>query len=64
MPLQLLFPSGSLAHEDAPVNASSSPASTDPPVTQPSRTEWLIASVIAVVALILVLLFIGPPHVL
>jgi hypothetical protein len=38
---------------------------TPPPVHRsPSRGEWLLAFAISVVALVLVLLFIGPPHVM
>jgi len=64
MSLLLLFPSSSMRH------AVDSPTDTPPPAKhpsaeqRPSRAEWVIASVIVVMALILVLPFIGPPHVM
>jgi len=68
MTLQLLFPSGSLRHsmvdEDARVHASPRSPTPPPARREPSRAEWVIASVIVVVALVLALLFIGPPHVM
>ncbi|HEX3298669.1 MAG TPA: hypothetical protein VHW68_00985 [Actinomycetota bacterium] len=65
MSLQLLFPSRSIHHAFDPPTEATPPPSKHPLVQQrPSRAEWIIASVIVVVALVLVLLFIGPPHVI
>jgi hypothetical protein len=69
MTLQLLFPSSSLRHsmvdEDAPLPATPRRTPTSPQARHAtSRAEWVIASAIVVVALVLALLFIGPPHVL
>jgi hypothetical protein len=69
MPLMLLFPSASLrdsvTHED-PRRDVSALTQAPKPVKRPttSRAEWVIASVIVVAALVVVLLFIGPPHVI
>ena len=66
MSIQLLFPSKSMRHAlESPTEATPPPPAKHPSVQQrPSRAEWIIASVIVVVALILVVLFIGPPHVM
>jgi hypothetical protein len=66
MSLMLLFPSSSMRHVvDSPTDTSPGLPAKHPSVQQrPSRAEWVIASVIVVAALILVVLFIGPPHVM
>jgi lambda repressor-like predicted transcriptional regulator len=64
MPLLLMFPSNSMHHANS-TPGTSSPHSLSPSVHHPTaRAEWLIASAIVVATLILVLLVIGPPHVM
>ena len=64
MPLQMLFPSGSLAHEDAPMDTSPPPQPHPLGTGSTARAEWLIASAIVVATLILVLFVLGLPHVM
>jgi len=64
MPLQMLFPVDSMRHEDEPLDTSP-PAPASPSGTgSTARAEWLIAFAIVVATLLLVLLVIGPPHVM
>lgn len=65
MSIQLLFPSDALRHAlDSPTDVSPPYLAKSPSVKQGTpRAEWLIARAIAVATLILVVLFIGPPHV-
>jgi hypothetical protein len=64
MPLQMLFPADSMTHEDEPLDTSPPPPASPSGTGSTARAEWLIAFAIVVATLLLVLLVIGPPHVM
>jgi hypothetical protein len=64
MPLQMLFPSDSMTHEQEPVDTSPPSPAAPSGKGSTARAEWLIAFAIVVATLILVLLVVGPPHVM
>jgi hypothetical protein len=60
MPLQMLFPSDSMTHEQEPLDTSPPSPAAPSGKGSTARAEWPIV----VATLILVLLVVGPPHVM